>query len=317
MLSRTPATTSESSVNTPSRDGSDSPRDTTNVRSAALWTFRFLPRNNKQKVQVWGHIARRLMREEATKDVFMDELNTITNKEQTVTHFTQMGLCKQLTELSGLYKELVRMRAARKFNEVPKIATAIKAKYSFRQAARALHVPFTTSMRMCSVPKQVATKGRNVTTTQKDAVTNFVQRDDVSMRLPYKCQARNIYMRSAIMPVYKQYCKEQEMLGCHVLSLSSFYKAMPKCVKYMHDVPFRTCLCEDCLNFSLLIDALHAAQLSGIPRRMTSVVLMTLCMPSGPQVVNSESVTIGDCEHDCIFRVCKKCGARMVEVVND
>ena len=135
MLSRTPTTTSESSVDTPSRDGSDSPRDTTNVRSAALRTFRFLPRNVNQKVQVWGHIARRLMREEATKDAFMDELNTITNKEPTVTQVIQMGPCKQLTELSGLYKELVCMRVARKFNEVPKIAMAIKAKYSFHQAA--------------------------------------------------------------------------------------------------------------------------------------------------------------------------------------
>ncbi len=139
-------------------------------------------------------------------------------------------------------------------------------------------------------------------------MTNFIERDDVSMHLPYKRQAKNVYMRSAVMPAYKQYCKEQEMLGSRVLSLSSFYKAMPKCVKYMHEVPFRSCLCEDCLNFSLLIDALRAAQLCGILQRMTSVVLMTLCTPPDFQGDDSESVTIGDCDHDCIFRSCKWCG---------
>ncbi len=144
---------------------------------------------------------------------------------------------------------------------------------------------------------------------QKEAVTNFVEQDDVSMRLPYKRQAKNVYMRSAVMPACKQYCKEQEMLGSHVLSLSSFYKAMPKCVKYMHDIPFQSCLCEDCLNFSLLIDTLHAGQLCGIPRCMTSVVLMTLCTPPNYQGndSDSESITIGDCDHDCIFRSCKWC----------
>ncbi len=43
-------------------------------------------------------------------------------------------------------------------------------------------------------------------------------------------------------------------------------------------------------------------------QHMTSVVLMTLCTPHNSQVNDSESVMIGDCDCDCIFRCCKQCG---------
>ncbi len=104
-----------------------------------------------------------------------EELGTLTAPQETITPVPQLVQCQQLTALSALYKELIRTRAVRKYEDVPRIAAAIKAKYSFRQAARALHVPFTTFMRMCSVPKAGPNQGRKVTAMQKEAVTNFIE----------------------------------------------------------------------------------------------------------------------------------------------
>ena len=127
-LRRTGTTTSKSSLDTARRDCSD---DSTNLRSAALRTFKTLPRNDKQKAQVWAHIGRRLLRDESTKAAVSEELGTLTALQETVTALPQPVPCQQLTALSGLYKELIRTQAARKYEDVPRIAAAIKAKYSF------------------------------------------------------------------------------------------------------------------------------------------------------------------------------------------
>ncbi len=58
------------------------------------------------------------------------------------------------------------------------------------------------------------------------------------------------------------------------------------------------------MNFSLLVDALVAAKLQGVSRRMTELVLQTLC---SPRDAPAETVTISDCHHDCIFRECCRC----------
>ncbi len=131
-LQRTGTTTSKSSVETAQCDCSD---DSTNLRSAALRTFKTLPRKDRQKVHVWAHIGRRLMRDESTKAAVSEQLGTLTGPQETVTAVRQPMQCQQLTALSALYKELIRTRAARKFKDVPRIAAAIKAKYLFRQAA--------------------------------------------------------------------------------------------------------------------------------------------------------------------------------------
>ncbi len=214
--------------------------------------------------------------------------------------------------LSRTHKELLCVRAKWQFSHVPKLVQDIKTKCSLRRAASLLHVPFTSFMCICSLPKHGVTKGRNVTPKDRDEVSKFIHRGDVSMRLPYKRQAKNVYMRSAMLTAYKQYTKEQSMLGNQVLGLTSFYLALPKQLKYMHDVPFRNCQCEDCLNCSLLTDAVRASKLQGVPRRTTELVLRTLCPPSqttcDPLTVKQENVTIGDCHQECIFCQCNLCG---------
>ncbi len=130
--------------------------------------------------------------------------------------------------LSSLYKDILRLRALHKYDLVTDKVKQIKAKYSLRRAAVLLHTPLTTFLRMCSVPKARAQKGWKVTPGQKEAVTDFVLRDDITMRLPTKREAKNHYMRTAMLPAYRQYQKEQEALGNRVLSMSAFYRALPR-----------------------------------------------------------------------------------------
>ena len=81
---------------------------------------------------------------------------------------------------------------------------------------------------------------------------------------------------------------------------------LPKMVKCMKDIPYRHCLCCYCLNYSLLIDAMRAVGYAELIRKLTAVLLLSMCCPGG------ESITIGDCRHDCIFCDCSLCGEQLL-----
>ena len=100
------------------------------------------------------------------------------------------------------------------------------------------------------------------------------------------------------------------------------------CVK--KEIPCKDTQCADCVNNSLLVDALIVTTVRGIKRRNTENVLNSFCpLPKKEQdkclsaqndhgisrrlewdennTGDSKVITDNNC--DCIFRHCKKCGA--------
>ena len=94
-------------------------------------------------------------------------------------------------------------------------------------------------------------------------------------------------------------------------------------------IPFKDTQCADCVNSSLLVDALIVAKVKGIKRRNIENVLNSFC-PLGEKEKDkcpsaqsdhgiprlewgenntADSEVITDHNRDCIFRHCKKCGA--------
>ena len=92
-------------------------------------------------------------------------------------------------------------------------------------------------------------------------------------------------------------------------------------------IPFKDTQCADCVNSSLLVDALIVTKIRGTKRQNTDNVLNSLCplgekheSPSGQkdhgisrrlewdEKNTGESEVITDHNHDCICRHCKKCG---------
>ncbi len=104
---------------------------------------------------------------------------------------------------------------------------------------------------MCSAPKKWVMKGHHVIKKDRTTVEDLIHRDDITMRLPTTRQAKFHFMHTAMAPAYKQYCQEQKAMGSWVLSLSAFYCTLPKHLKYMCDIPYWSCLCDESFNFSL------------------------------------------------------------------
>ncbi len=170
------------------------------------------------------------LREETTHATFMEEAKDILTSAQPAEpppKRDSRDTTDNLGLLSSLYKDILRLQALRKYDLVTNKVKQIKAKYSLRRAAVLLHTPLTTFLCMCSVPKAKARKGWKVTPAQKEVMTDFVLRDDITMRLPTKREAKNHYMHTAMLPAYLQYQKEQEALGNCVLSMTAFYRALP------------------------------------------------------------------------------------------
>ena len=99
-------------------------------------------------------------------------------------------------------------------------------------------------------------------------------------------------------------------------------------ISCLKKIPFKDTQCADCVNSSLLVDALIVAKIRGIKRRNTDNVLNSFC-PLGendksPSARNDQGISrrlewnekdtgksevITDHNRDCIFRNCKKCAA--------
>ena len=114
------------------------------------------------------------------------------------------------------------------------------------------------------------------------------------------------------------YAKEQMKLGFRVLFQSSVYR----CLKGRFCVPFKDTQCADCVNSSLLVDALIVTKIRGIKRSNTENVLNSFCplreKDKSPSAQNDQGISrrlewdekdtgkskvITDHNHDCIFSV--------------
>ena len=96
------------------------------------------------------------------------------------------------------------------------------------------------------------------------------------MTIPYGRFNKYFHLRDLIHATYLAYAKEQKWLGARILKESTWYKYLPKNVRSQKYIPFMECLCVKYLNFSLIIDALHALDIVFHQRSILNV-LSTVC----------------------------------------
>ena len=96
------------------------------------------------------------------------------------------------------------------------------------------------------------------------------------MQIPYRRFSKYFYLRESIHATYLAYVKEQKQLGARILKESTWYKYLPKNLRSQKYIPFMECLCVKCLNFSLIVDALHTLDIVVHQRSILNVV-STIC----------------------------------------
>ena len=95
----------------------------------------------------------------------------------------------------------------------------------------------------------------------------------ISQQLPYKRFQKLHFLRNSLAVAYEIYAKEQIKLGFKVLSQSSVYRCLKGRFRIRKKIPFKDTQCADCVNSSLLVDALIVTKIRGIKRKKTENVL--------------------------------------------
>ena len=157
-----------------------------------------------------------------------------------------------------------------KFNECVK---QLKVKYSVRDAARTIKMHYSQLHSLLSSKPH----GRALSQCAKKNVIKCYLGNKISQQLPYKRFEKLYFLHTSLAVAYKTYAKEQMRLGFRVLSQSSVYKCLKRRFHVRKKIPFKDTQCADCVNSSLLVDALIVTKIRGIKRRNTDNVLNSLC----------------------------------------
>ncbi|MCG8624124.1 MAG: hypothetical protein MJE68_19290 [Proteobacteria bacterium] len=169
----------------------------------------------------------------------------------------------------------------------------LKKKYSIPSAARKLKMQYSHLHRLLSNRQEP--HARSLSKSSKARIVNCYKSNKISMQLPFKRCTNFYYLRTSLAVAYDMYAKEQLKLGFKVLSQSSVYRSIKGQFRTRKRIPFKDTQCTDCVNNSLLIDALIVSKVKGIKRRMTENILNSLC-PTKKKVksMSHEMVLVGD-----------------------
>ena len=252
------------------------------------------------------------------KDLLM---NPQTEKKMSACLSSLARYSKPIPVDKELHRDLMKLkkyRTKKKLSEVSALAAKIKSNYSIRAAARELNIEYSVFYNLMHFKSK---SDRQVTELQMRRVKQFYARNHISMRLPYKKYAKNMYLRDTLSVAYEAYMKEQIALGCRVLSKSAVYRILKKSVRTRNKVPFKDCQCDICLNFMFLVDALLAYRVKGISRRMTENVTQSFCdlikdpctKDARRRLDMEDAPTISEFPRKCIFRLCNNCGKQKLQ----
>ena len=95
------------------------------------------------------------------------------------------------------------------------------------------------------------------------------------MQLPFKKYAKFYYLRTSLAVAYDSYAGEQMKLGFAVLSQSSVYRCLKGKFHIRKKIPFKDTQCAECVNNSLIVDALNVGKVKGVI--ITENVLNSYC----------------------------------------
>ena len=153
------------------------------------------------------------------------------------------------------------MKNMPKFNEYVK---QLKEKYSVCDAARTLKMYYSQLHSLLSCKKKP--HGQSLLQCTKKNVTNCYLGNKISQQLPYNRYKKLHFLCTSLAVAYEMYAKELMKLGFKVLSESSVYRCLKGRFCVRKKIPFKDTQCADCVNSSLLVDALIVAKIRGIKR---------------------------------------------------
>ena len=177
--------------------------------------------------------------------------------------------------------KIKKYRTARNNVKLLESVSQLKKTYSIHAAARKLNMQYSHLHRLLKCRQE---HRRALSQTAKENVIKSYSSNKMSMQLPFKKYAKFYYLCTSLAVAYKSYAREQMKLGFAVLSQSSVYRCLKGKFRIRKKIPFKDTQCAECVNNSLIVDALIVGKVKGVKRRITENVLNSYC-----ELENNES----------------------------
>lgn len=276
---------------------------------------RNLPKSKELQVAVVGRVVGKLLHSPST---------SLTMKRVIRRHSSEVYKRND----HRLVTSLIQITKYKTSNNMPKFIESVdrlREMSTIRNAARQLNMHYNQLRRLLIARKQ---NRRLLTADCKENVMKYYASTKISLQLPFKRYSKFYYLRTPLSVAYAAYADEQKALGCRVLSFSSVYRCVKGLVRTRKKIPFKDTQCAECVNNSLLADALIVGKVKGIKRRITDNILNSFCKLDRKEInVNSEegggssrrldfnidNELITDHKRECIFRECKMCSAMKLQ----
>ena len=211
--------------------------------------------------------------------------------------FLKMQVNKELREIHSL-------RRQNRINEHQVKVGKLKEKFTYRELSSITKIPLKTLHDWCSEPKEKKHKASVRAQMKKDEFVNFLMQDMITYSHPCKRYTGKKFLIHTLDEVYKRYLQQLEFHKNGVISHISMRAYRPKHIMLAGSTPVDQCLCDNCENCDLIMRALVAVGLKGIPSNRYSCLEHSFCDIRQRQFGTSYSFA----QKDCITQNCNNCG---------
>ena len=201
-------------------------------------------------------------------------------------HSTFTSLESNNTDLVHSVLKRQKYKTSKNILKAVECVRLLKQKYSIRSAVRKLKMQYSHLHRLLSISQKP--HARSLSNSSKANIVKCYRSNKISMQLPFKRYSKFYYLRTSLVVAYNTYAREQLKLGFKVMLQSSVYRSIKGQFRTRRRIPFKDTQCTDCVNNSLLVDALIVSKVKGIKRRITENILNLLC-PIDTSIKNKES----------------------------
>ena len=210
---------------------------------------------------------------------------------------------KKLREIRTLKRQ---NRIREQQNQVEKLKAEIG---SYRNLVKVSGVALKTVHDWCSEPKERIHKAVSRSKLKQEEFVNFLMQDTITFSSSCKKYAGKRFLVDTWAEVYKKYLNQPEYHQHGIISKSTMRSYKPKYILLSGSTPLSQCLCDYCENCELMMHALVAAGIKGIPPNKYLAIEATLCDTTTGQFGTDH--TFGS--QECIRRLCDNCGGEKLK----
>ena len=208
-------------------------------------------------------------------------------------------------EVNKLLREIRTLKRQNRIREQQNLVGKLKENFgSYRDIAKLSGVALKTLHEWCAIPKERQHKAKSRAKLRKEEFVNFLMQDTITFSSSCKKYAGKRFMVDTWAEIYKKYLEQPEYHTHGMISKSTMRSYKPGFIKLSGSTPLSQCLCDYCENCELMMRALVAAGLKGVPATKYLSIDSTLCDVLTGQFGTDYKFR----QHECITRECDDCG---------